>query len=437
MQSAMLDPIQAPHTPDDASLHRGVEIGPIAAFERFGIEVEYAIVGTGDLECRSIADIILATAAGPGTVTTGRGLIGWSNEFVLHVLEAKNLIPAARLEDLVEPLQCEVAALNKALLNHEACLMPTAMHPWMDPRCDARAWPIDPHGIYRAYQRIFETRSHGWTNLQSLHLNLPFAGDDQFARLHEAIRRVLPIIPALAASSPIADGQRTAHRDSRMQAYRANAKAYPLINGLIVPDSVSSQREYESRILEPIYAAMAPADPDGILRQPWLNARGCIPRFDRNTIEIRVIDTQECPEVDLAVAAAVIGAVHRLYGDPQRLSDDMSTEELARIFDSCVMLAEDAMIDDRIYLTLFDYPGYVCRAGDLWRHILENLDDSLVIDPLRWRPIWAAIMKHGSLAHRIEDAVGANPSRERLATVYRRLCDCLQQGSMFIPDECR
>lgn len=408
---------------------------PLTAFEAFGIEIEYAIVGTADLECRSIADIILANAAGTGAVAMERGLIGWSNEFVLHVLEAKNLVPAARLEDLVQPLQCEVIALNKALLNYEASLMPTAMHPWMDPRCDARAWPIDPHGIYRAYQRIFETRAHGWTNLQSLHLNLPFADDDQFARLHEAIRRVLPIIPALAASSPIVDGQRAAHRDSRMQAYRANAEAYPLINGLIVPDTAISQREYEDRILEPIYAAMALADPGGILRQPWLNARGCIPRFDRNTIEIRVIDTQECPEADLAVAAAIIGAVHRLYGDPERLSGDMSTDELARMFDNCVMLAEDAMIDDRGYLKLFDYPGYACRAGDLWRHILENVENSSIIDPARWMPIWATILKHGSLAHRIERAVGANPSRERLAVVYRGLCDCLQNGTMFIPGE--
>lgn len=420
---------------DDASLFGVPGMRPLNAFEGFGIEIEYAIVGTADLECRSIADIVLAHAAGTGAVAMERGLIGWSNEFVLHVLEAKNLAPAARLEDLAQPLQREVIALNKTLLGHGARLMPTAMHPWLDPRYDAQPWPIDPHGIYRTYQRIFETRSHGWTNLQSVHLNLPFADDDQFARLHEAIRRVLPIIPALAASSPIADGQRTAYRDFRMRAYGANAKAYPLINGLIIPDTVSSQRAYEDTILEPIYAVMASADPGGILRHPWLNARGCIPRFDRNTIEIRVIDTQECPEADLAVAAAVVGAVHRLYGDLQRLSGDMATEELARIFDSCVISAEDAMIDGGAYLRLFDYSGQSCRAGDLWRHILENMDDSSGIDPARWTPIWATILKHGSLARRIEDAVGASrPSRERLAAVYRDLCDCLQQGTMFAPD---
>ncbi|GAU83335.1 hypothetical protein [Bosea sp. BIWAKO-01] len=104
------------------------------------------------------------------------------------------------------------------------------------------------------------------------------------------------------------------------------------------------------------------------------------------------------------------------------------------MFDSCVTFAEDAMIDDGAYLRLFDYPGQSCRAGDLWRHILENLDDSLGIVSARWTPIWATIVKHGSLARRIEDAVGSSPSRERLAAVYRDLCDCLQQGTMFAAD---
>ena len=39
-----------------------------------------------------------------------------------------------------------------------------------------------------------------------MHVNLPFADDAQFARLHAAIRLVLPLLPALAASSPIAEG---------------------------------------------------------------------------------------------------------------------------------------------------------------------------------------------------------------------------------------
>ncbi len=401
----------------------------IHAFEKFGIEIEYAIVGTNDLNCQSIADIVLAGGAEPAGVLD-RGPLGWSNEFVRHVLELKNLAPSPRFENLVVAFQTEVCAMNATLLAHNARLMPTAMHPWLDP-IDARLWPIDPHGTYRTYQRIFETRTHGWTNLQSIHINLPFVGDAEFAWLHEAIRRVLPIIPALAASSPIAEGRYTGKRDFRMQSYRSNATAYPLINGRIIPDSITSCREYVETIIEPMYAGIASADPESLLKFPWLNARGAIPRFDRNTIEIRIVDTQECPEADLAVAAAVVAIIHQLYSDPARLTHAIATERLVQILDSCVHLADDAVIEDRSYLSLFDYPGPCCRAGDLWCHALENLGTSPVVDQSRWNSIWTVILNDGSLARRIERAVGEDPSRARLSTVYRELCNCLQEGKIF------
>ena len=50
--------------------------------------------------------------------------------------------------------------------------------------------------MYEAYDRIFDCRGHGWANLQAVHLNLPFSGDEEFGRLHAAIRLVLPIMPA-------------------------------------------------------------------------------------------------------------------------------------------------------------------------------------------------------------------------------------------------
>ncbi|MGO4571831.1 carboxylate-amine ligase [Microvirga sp. 2TAF3] len=406
------------------------------AFTGFGVEIEYCIVGIDDLDCRPIADRILASAAGPGADTVERGLLGWSNEFVLHMLEVKNLLPAARLEHLAESFRNEVAAINDALLGHGARLIPTAMHPWMNPLTETHPWPIDPHNIYRTYRRIFDTRTHGWANLQSMHLNLPFADDAQFARLHESIRLVLPIIPALAASSPIADERATGCRDFRMQAYRCNSDAYPLVTGRVIPDTVTSREAYEGTVLEPMYAAMTRADPRGALRHEWLNARGAIARFDRNAIEIRVIDTQECPEADLAVAAAVAATVHFLYREavgPKNLLHSIATENLVRILETCIRDAEDAVIDDATYLGLFRFPGLRCRARDLWRHIVGLLADSEIIDASRWALQWEVMLEHGSLARRIERAIGSNRSRERLVSVYRDLCDCLGSGTMFIP----
>ena len=51
---------------------------------------------------------------------------------------------------------------------------------------------------------------------------------------------------------------------------------------------------------------IAPLDPDGTLQHEWLNSRGAIARFDRNAIEIRVLDIQECPVADLAICFQVM-----------------------------------------------------------------------------------------------------------------------------------
>ena len=108
--------------------------------------------------------------------------------------------------------------------------MPTAMHPWMDPHAEARLWPHEYNAVYAAFNRIFDCRGHGWSNLQSTHINLPFRGDEEFGRLHAAIRLVLPIIPGVAASSPAADGRLSGLLDSRLDAYRSNARRIPSIS---------------------------------------------------------------------------------------------------------------------------------------------------------------------------------------------------------------
>jgi hypothetical protein len=40
-------------------------------------------------------------------------------------------------------------------------------------------------------------------------------------------------------------------------------------------------------------------------------------------------------------------------------------------------------------------------------------------------------LEHGPLARRILRALGPDFSRGQLRTVYRELCDCLEEGRMF------
>ncbi|MCZ7598158.1 MAG: glutamate-cysteine ligase family protein [Gammaproteobacteria bacterium] len=263
----------------------------LGLFEGFGIEIEYMIVDAASLDVLPVTDRAIRAVAGEYVNEVERGPLAWSNELALHVIELKTNGPAPSLAPLPRVFRAGVDEVNAVLTGMGARLMPGPMHPWMDPHTETRLWPHDYNPIYEAYNRIFDCRGHGWSNLQSMHVNLPFAGEDEFVRLHAAIRAALPILPMLAAGSPYCDGRASGALDHRMQVYRGNAARIPSIAGHVVPEAVTGIDAYHELILAPMYADIAPHDPDGILQEEWLNSRGAIARFDRNAIEIRVLDS--------------------------------------------------------------------------------------------------------------------------------------------------
>ena len=405
----------------------------LGAFEGCGIELEYMIVDRETLAVRPIADQLLRAPDGSYRNDVERGAFGWSNELALHLVELKNADPRLPLASLPDGFQGEIAAIDAILEPAGARLMPTAMHPLMEPRTELELWPHAYAEIYRAYDRIFDCRRHGWGNLQSMHVNLPFAGDAQFARLHAAIRHVLPLLPALAASSPIAEGRRQPFLDFRLECYRTHADRVPAMMGDVVPETVTSEAQYRSQILEPMYRAIAPFDPDEDMRDEWLNARGAIARFDRHAIEIRVIDTQECPRADVAIAAATTAFVRACYDGPWSSvqARPLASVRLAGLLDACARDGERAVIADADYLAGLGFPGQRCEARELLSHALEQTvyRDTQLPDGLRDR--LELIETEGPLARRILDSIGEQPTRHAIVDVYRELCDCLAQDRSF------
>lgn len=400
------------------------------AFAGYGIELEYMIVDRHTLAVMPLADALLQAAA-RSAPTDSHARFGWSNEIVLHLIEIKNARPEPALEPMAAEFQAEAHAANRLLRPLGAQLMPGAMHPWMNPAAETRLWPHDDAPIYQAYDRIFGCRKHGQANLQSMHLNLPFADDGEFARLHAAVRIVLPILPALAASSPIADGKPSGFLDTRMEAYRTATERVPSVTGRVIPDTVGSRAEYQDQVLAPMYRDIAARDPHGILRHEWLNARGAIPRFDRNAIELRVIDVQECPQADLAIAAAATAVIRALYDaawSPLAAQQAFGTDALAAILLACIRDAEQALIDDAGYLRLLGLAERPWRAGKIWQHLIETASPT---QSASWREPLRVILEQGPLARRILRALGADCSHAHLQSVYGELCDCLEAGRMF------
>ena len=421
---------------DDGGVAQAARTSPLRAFAAFGIELEYAIVDRASLDVRPIADALLAGMAGRAASSVTRGRLGWSNELVRHVVELKNLAPDAALAPLAAAFQREVRDADARLRAQDARLMPSGMHPWMDPRAETLLWDGEGAPVYRAFDAIFDCRRHGWANLQSMHINLPFAGDGEFARLHAAVRAVLPLIPALAASSPIAEARRQPALDYRLEVYRTNQSAIPAITGAVVPDDAQSRRDYEASILAPMYRAVAPHDPAGALQHEWLNARGAIARFDRSAIEIRLCDTQECPRADLAIAALVIAVVQALFEErwagvaAQRA---LSTATLAALLRDCTVEADAALIGDPAYLALFGLPPGARAASAVWAYLAEECAGTVrALNAAAEAPL-ALIARRGPLARRILAALDGRVDRPRLRAVYAQLCDALAADALFDP----
>ena len=399
-------------------------------FERWGVEVEYMIVDAETLEVSPIADRVLRDDDDQPTPEIEVGPLAWSNELVLHVLELKTNGPAESLHGLAASFHDGVTDANGRLAQYGAMLMPTGMHPRMDPLRQTKLWPHDYSIVYETFDRIFGCTGHGWANLQSAHLNLPFRDDEEFRRLHAAIRATLPLMPALAASSPIVEGRVTPWLDTRIEVYRHNAERVPSVSGLVVPETARSEGEYHDAILRPIWADLEPYDPDGVLREEWVNARGAIARFDRGTIEIRVLDTQECAIADLAVIAAATALIRRLTDEATASADTLNalpTERLASILLDTATNGDRSVVDWRDYLEALGWTSGACRARDVWDHVVEGgLEDGP--DRGNWENALEVILTDGCLARRIVARTGANPDRRIIDVTWRALCNCLASG---------
>lgn len=404
-------------------------------YQGYGIEIEYMVVDRETLAVRPLVDELLREFDGGRYVNdyVENDHVAWSNELVAHVIELKCNGPAPDLDQVGANFHKSIRRINDALHVHGAMLLSTGAHPFMDPTRETRLWPHDYHEIYQKYDEVFDCRRHGWANLQSMHINLPFHGDEEFGRLHAAIRLLLPLLPAIGASTPMLDGRLTGVVDTRLVQYAENQKRVPILAGDIIPEAVFTRQDYFLKIHEPIMAAMKPFDPEVILEHEFLNSRGAIARFDRSAIEIRLLDAQECISADLALAATVVAVLRRLTDArwaPIDAQKAFESQKLVPVLKAIIAAGENALVEDADYLALFGIGKQSLRAGELWGHLLEQVGSDLNHDQ---RQILNHVLKHGTLSTRLQRALGPDSSLEHIQDVYRQIADCLQENTPFAP----
>ncbi len=412
-------------------------------FSVFGIEIEYAVVRSADLSVDASVDKLLtALSDSPGGPPEGdavHGNVESDHELAAHVLELKCLEPARDWASQADDFAASIPILNRVLSGWGARLMPGGMHPFMDPARESRLWPHGDRVIYDSFDRIFGCRGHGWLNIQSTHLNLPFAGDAEFARLHSAISLLLPLLPALAASSPVYAGRAQGWLDGRLRHYVENQRKLPAIIGNVIPEPVGSEAEYRERVLQPMWRAIAPYDPEGLMRGEWLNSRAAIARFDRSAVEIRCLDTQERPRADVAVCAFVTSVLrHMLDTGEDMLALHRATAPalLQSLFLDSARIGAAATLPGEFPFRAFGLDpqptvGHMLRALRA-RALRARLTGDAGLDTRLQAPMNAAldvIFNYGSLAERI---LKAAPTPDRFLLVYTRLCECLERDEPFI-----
>ena len=150
---------------------------------------------------------------------------------------------------------------------------------------------------------------------------------------------------------------------------------------------------------------------------------------------MRVIDIQECPRADLLVADAITAVLRLLVSEELvdlESQKAWSAAPLATVLRATLADGAAASITDRRLLRQLRGDGEPVSAGDLWLHLVACAANAALLDEARYQEV-RRFLELGTVADRIRRALGAEPSADDVAQVYRRLADCLQADELFVP----
>ena len=397
-------------------------------FEVAGLELEYPTVDE-DLDVVALVEPAFRAIAGRGTSDIELDRVGFSNEIADHVFEVKTIDPVRSLRDADEAIVSGIRRFSEVLQQEwGARLLPTAMHPWFDPQ-DARLWTRSGLRIYTTYAQIFDIRTHGWMNVHATHLNLPFGSERETIAMHTAAAMLVPYLPAIAASSPVHDGRLQPFNDARLAWILQHQSRIPETCGRVVPEYVDSFAGYRRDILQPMYAALDRFPHSEPIRHEFLNSRGAVLRFARRALEVRVLDTQECVHMDVAISVFARAALRQLTDE---VLDGSITppplDTLVADFHACVRDGSRARVRAPHITGVTDGAGV--GVGEVLRALLERAQRGVEDADSSYLARIEQIMQQGTLSERIRarlepHAQSETALRRALREVYRELADCL------------
>jgi hypothetical protein len=230
------------------------------------------------------------------------------------------------------------------------------------------------------------------------------------------------------------DGELQRSVDSRLAFILEHQARVPESMGRMVPEYVESLSDYRRRILRPMYRAVDGLPEANRIRHEFLNARGAVFKLSRDSMEVRVLDMQECVKRDVAIAAFVRGALRALAGRIRKRRLELPDhDDLVADFHEVVAKGTRARVRASWLPDLPRDGKGLARAADAIAALLPLARDQLRADETPYLDLVAATLQEGNLSERVsrvllpfaEDAAEFTEAARRL---YIRLSECLTEN---------
>ncbi|MEM2917867.1 MAG: glutamate-cysteine ligase family protein [Candidatus Bathyarchaeia archaeon] len=394
------------------------EVCTYRTLEVLGPEHEFSLVDE-NLRPLPIVDKVIRDVHGRVVNFVEFGKFTFGKELQLHVMEVKPNKPFKSPRNFEETMHEAVLELSDLLeRRYGAGLLGTGMHPTL--RLEETAvWPHRHKQIYEAFSRIFNLKQHGWLNIQSFQLNIPYACEAKAILMHNLLANVCAYLPAVSASSPIYEGRLGDYVDNRLYFYMENQKEIPSVTGNVVPEYVQSFRHYRREVIGRYSADLAKVGAHScILNKEWVNSRGVIFRFERKALEIRVMDEQECIKSDVALSCFVRALLRGLMKADEPFL--LPTEVLAEDFKSVIKRGLEA----RVFHPNGPTAKHVCR------HFLKVAWENATSEEREYLHLIEKRIEHGNLSDVIREKVKVRAQKadlnEAIIDVYSKLLNSLE-----------
>lgn len=347
----------------------------------------------------------------------------FGKELQLHVMEVKPNTPFRSPETFDETMHKAILSLLDFLEDkYRASLLGTGMHPLLRLE-ETGVWPHRHREIYVEYSKVFDLKRHGWLNIQSYQLNLPYSNEENGILLHNLLANICPYLPAIAASSPIYESKFGENIDNRLHFYMLNQKEVPSITGDVIPEYIYSFGQYGRDIIERYSSDLANAGVNKLLlHKDWVNSRGVIFRFDRKALEIRVMDEQECIKSDVALSCFTRAVLRGLMREKIEF---LPHEILVKDFNSIIASGLNSKVSHPYGSTA----RQVCQRffNIAWANATE--------EEKRYLPTVQRRIEYGSLSEiirkRIHVKMQKTDLREAIISVYSMLIKSLKDNQPY------